>query len=61
METAICPHCNKEIELEKIVRKFMFGKSKSLSLFNKLASTAMAPASVVYTCPHCNKILAIGE
>ncbi len=61
METAKCPHCEKEIDLENIIKKFFGGKSRSSSFLNKLATGSMAPANVAYICPECNKIIAIAQ
>ena len=62
MEKALCPSCKKEIELQKIIKSFFGGMSKSKSsLFNKYLTGVMAPGSVAYICPECNTIIGIAQ
>lgn len=60
-EKAMCPHCQKEIELNRIIKKFFGGKAEGKSLLDKIATSSVSVANVAYICPECNVIIGVGS
>jgi hypothetical protein len=59
MENPLCPHCSKNIPVENIETKLIWGSKNTAkgNIFEQIFATTTKSISVVYICPNCKKIL----